>query len=190
MGNLYGKPKPTPNAPAPSTEDQLTKLEKRKTYTQARIENATTKAKECIQTNDKPGAERWLRQVTQLRSELKTIYAMITKLETLQATYQQSRMTRDVLQTTEAATVQIRSLNMDADKADIIMDSARDVIADMDDVNRVILGPLTREPDVSEELAALESEEIKVHVMPEPPLATIRPPTPPMVRELRAAIPA
>lgn len=114
---------------------------------------------------------------------------MITKLETLQGTYQQARITRDVLLTTEHAASQIRALNMNADKADVIMDSARDAIEDVEDINRVVMGPLTREIDVSDELAALEKEEIKVHQMPEPPVS-IRPPTPPMIREMRAAIPA
>jgi len=142
-----------------------------------------------MQKNDKTGAEQWLRQVVKLRAELKADYARIEKLESLQGTYQQARINKDVLQTTEHATQQIRALNMNADKADDIMDKARDVMEDMEDINRVILGPLTREPDVSEELAALEKEEIKVHQMPEPPVS-VRPPTPPMVREMRAAIPA
>jgi hypothetical protein len=190
MGNIYGKPKPTPApAQAPSTQDQLTKLEKRKAYAQTHVDHATTKARECVQSGDKPGAERWLRQATQYRSEIKSLYAMIAKLETLQGTYQQARITRDTLLATEGATSQIRALNMTADKADAIMDSARDAMADLEDINRVIMGPISREQDVSEELAALEAEAVKVHAMPEPPVG-VRPPTPPMVRELRELIPA
>lgn len=189
MGNLYGKPKPTPAPSAPSTEEQLKTLEKRKAYAEARVNHATEQAKACIGKDDKLGAERWLRQATLFRKELKSLHVMLEKLETLQGTYQQARITRDVLRTTEGAAAQIRALGMDADKADVIMDSARDVIADVEDVNRVILGPLTREVDVSEELAALEQEQIKIHQMPEPPVSA-RPPTPPMIREMRAAIPA
>ena len=189
MGNLYGKPKPAPAPAPPSTEDQLTKLEKRKTYAQTRINHATEKAKECVQANDRAGAERWLKQAAQFRAEIKSLYAMIAQLEALQGTYQQARITRDVLLTTDGAANQIRSLNITADKADDIMDRARDAIADVEDVNRVLMGPISREPDVSAELAALEAEEVKVHDMPEPPV-TARAPTPPMIREMREAIPA
>ena len=189
MGNLYGKPKPTPAPTPPSTEDQLTKLEKRKTYAQTRVDHATAKAKECIQANDRAGAERWLKQAAQFRSEIKSLYAMISQLETLQGTYQQARITRDVLLATDGAANQLRALNITADKADDIMDRARDAIADVEDVNRVLMGPISREPDVSAELAALEAEEVKVHDMPEPPISA-RPPTPPMIREMREAMPA
>ena len=146
MGNLYGKPKPTP-APAPtlpSTQDQLTKLEKRKAYAQTHVDNAVTKAKECIQSNDRAGAERWLRQASQYRKEINSLYAMITKLETLQGSYQQARITRDVLLATDGAASQIRALNITADKADAIMDSARDAIDDLEDINRIIMGPISR----------------------------------------------
>lgn len=114
---------------------------------------------------------------------------MLEKLEALQGAYQQARITRDVLRATEGVAGQIRSLGVDADKADDIMDKARDAIADVEDVNRVLMSPLTRDVDVSEELAQLEAEMVPTHAMPEPPVS-VRPPTPPMVRELREAIPA
>ena len=191
MGNLYGKPKPQPAPilPVTSMEEQLRVLEKRKVYTESRINHATEQAKACIQTNDKSGAERWLRQIKGFRTEQKNIYAMMEKLDALQGSYQQARIARDVLRVTESAAGQIRGLGLNADKADDIMDRARDAIADVEDVNRVMAGPLSRDVDVSDELAQLEAQTVTVHAMPEPPV-NARPPTPPMLRELREAIPA
>lgn len=114
---------------------------------------------------------------------------MIEKLETLQGTYHQARITRDVLLATEGAAAQIRSVGVSADRADTIMDNARDAIADVEEVNRVLSGPITRDIDITEELRALEAVSNHVHDMPEPPVVA-RPPTPPMIREIREAIPA
>lgn len=153
------------------------------------MRHAEDQAKQCIRENDKSGAERWARQMKSFREEQKRLCAMLEKLDMLNGTYQQARLTRDTLLVTEAATAKIKDLGINADKADDIMDNARDAIADIEDVNRVIMAPLTRDADVSEELAQLESEIAPAHVMPEPPVV-VRPPTPPMVRELREAIPA
>jgi hypothetical protein len=130
-----------------------------------------------------------LRQVAQFRNELKTTHAMLEKLEALQGAYQQVRITHEVLRATEGAAQQIRSLGVNAEKADEIMDTARDAIADVEDINRAMMAPLSRELDVSDELAKLEAETVTVHAMPEPPVSA-RPPTPPMLREIREAIPA
>ena len=194
MGNLYGKPKTAQThtaAPAPSAEEQIKVLEKRKAYTETRMNHATEQAKQCLQTNDKGGAERWLRQMTMFRKEQTQICAMLEKLEALQGAYQQARITRDVLLATDGAAQRIQALGITADKADDVMDRARDAIADVEDVNRAIMAPLSRTNDseIEEELAKLEAEPVKVHDMPEPPVS-VRPPTPPMVREMRELIPA
>lgn len=191
MGNLYGKPKAQPPTPQPasSMEEQLKVLEKRKAYAEARVNHATEQAKLCVEKNDKAGATRWLKQATMLRKEQVQICAMMEKLDSLQGAYQQARITRDVLLATDGAAAQIRALGVNSDKADDIMDRARDAIADVEDVNRVLMGPLSRDVDVSDELAQLEAQTVTVHAMPEPPV-NARPPTPPMLREIREAIPA
>jgi len=157
------------------------------------MNHATEQTKACIGSNDKVGAERWLRQVTMFRKEHAQICAMLEKLEALQGAYQQARITRDVLLVTDSAAQRIQALGVSADKADEVMDRVRDAIADVEDVNRVMMAPLshTNDREIEEELAKLEAEQpaVKVHVMPEPPVS-VRPPTPPMVRELREAIPA
>lgn len=157
------------------------------------MNHASDQVKECLRTNDKSGAERWLRQVTQFRKEHTQLCTMLQKLEELQGAYQQARITRDVLLATDGASKQIRVLGMDVDKAGDVMDKARDALAEVEEVNRVMMAPLSRNNDAEmlEELARIEAETTKVHVMPEPPVSTsVRPPTPPMLREIREAIPA
>jgi hypothetical protein len=141
MGNnIYGKPKQTAPPPslittAPSLQEQITILEKRKTHLERLIEINAEKARDA-KTKDE--AYRYLKLKTTYANELKSIFGMLDKLEGLDNARQRLHFQKNTLEVTQQVTTVIKQNTVDVGNAEDIMDNVREAIEDVDRVSEVL----------------------------------------------------
>lgn len=141
MGNhIYGKPKETAPPPAlmttaPSLQEQIDILEKRKTHLHRLIEINHQKARE---SKTKDEAYRYLKLKANYENELKSIFGMLDKLEGLDSARQRLHFQKNTLEVTKQATAVIKQNTMDIGDAEDIMDNVREAVEDVDRVTEVL----------------------------------------------------
>jgi hypothetical protein len=193
MGNnIYGKPKQTAPPPAlmttaPSLQEQISILEKRKSYLERLIEINTQKARE---SKTKDEAYRYLKLKTTHANELKSIFGMLDKLEGLDNARQRVHFQKNTLEVTKQVTTVIKQNTMDVGDAEDIMDDVREAIDDVDRVTRALgeTEPPSEElqkelDDLFEKPAPVEVRQPEILQFPEVPQQ--KPPVTQMERELR-----
>lgn len=193
MGNaIYGKPRnPVPPAlitAAPSLQDQMGILEKRKVHLEKLIEINTQKARD---SKTKDESLRFIKLKVMYANELKSLFGMLDKLEGLDNARQRLHFQKDVLAVTAQATSVIKQNTIDADKADDIMDNAREAIDDVAVVTDILSRTDPPSREIQEELDALFEEKKPVPV--EQPVIVQFPQVPqqnptPMEKELRMLV--
>lgn len=189
MGNaVFGKPRPQPQKPVVTVDEQLKSLEKRRTYLEALIRNEDEQVKNAMRDNNKQSAMRHLTLRKRHVADLQSVYGMIEKLETIRHAKEQVALQKDTILASQYAASYIDSNTMDVGKAEDIMDSVRDAIDKVDDVSRMFT-PITNDADLEAEFEALSAEP-KILPMPEPPMSTEtkRPAVTAMERELALAM--
>lgn len=139
MGNrIFGtpkKPEPSPVKAAPSLQEQISILEKRKTHLYKLIEINLQKAKE---SNTKDEAYRYLKLKQMYETELKSLFGMLDRLEGLDNARQRVTLHASTLKVTEQATTVLKANMVDADKADDIMFEVKEAIEEVDRVSEVL----------------------------------------------------
>lgn len=151
MGNnIYGKPKQTTPPPAlittaPSLQEQITILEKRKSHLEKLIQINDEKAR---QSTTKDEAYRYLKLKVTYANELKSVFGMLDKLEGLDNARQRLHFQKNTLEVTKQVTHVIKQNTMDVGDAEDILDNVREAVEDIDRVTEV----LARTEPPSEEL--------------------------------------
>lgn len=138
MGNrIFGTPKqPLQPKPAPpSLREQIATLEKRKDHIEKLISMYDQKAKASTRKDE---AMRFLKLKVRYANEMKTIYAMLDRLEGLDNTHQRLLFQKDVLDVTKQATDVIKQNTIDPIKAESILDDAREAIEEVDEVSEAL----------------------------------------------------
>lgn len=140
-------------APTPvmSVVKQIELLEKRRSQKEALIRTCVQEAKRLITVQDTPGALHQLKEKRHHETELTKIYVMMDKLCELQHATESAKITSSVLRVTEAGASAIKSIGLDVDKADAIMDASRDAIDTVNDVIGVF-GHSEVDSDIEKEL--------------------------------------
>jgi hypothetical protein len=123
------------NTTAPSLQEQITILEKRKTHLERLIEINTQKARE---SKTKDEAHRYLKLKTTYASELKSIFGMLDKLEGLDNARQRAHFQKNTLEVTKQVTTVIKQNTMDVGEAENIMDDVREAVDDVDRVTKAL----------------------------------------------------
>ncbi len=195
MGNnIYGKPKqvvppPALMSTAPSLQEQISILEKRKTHLERLIEINTQKARE---SKTKDEAYRYLKLKSSYETELKSIFGMLDKLEGLDNARQRLHFQKNTLEVTKQVTTVIKQNTMDVGDAEDIMDNVREVINDVDRVTNALEETEPPSEELQKELDDLFEKPTPVHVpvqQPEilqfPEVPQQKPPVTQMERELR-----
>lgn len=141
MGNhIYGKPKETAPPPAlmataPSLQEQISILEKRKTHLERLIEIHQQKARE---SKTKDEAYRYLKLKANYENELKSIFGMLDKLEGLDSARQRLHFQKNTLEVTKQVTAVIKQNTVDVGDVEDIMDNVREAVEDVDRVSEVL----------------------------------------------------
>jgi hypothetical protein len=193
MGNnIYGKPKQTLPQPAlmttaPSLQEQIGILEKRKSHLENLIQINHDKAR---QSKTKDEAYRYLKLKSSYENELKSIFGMLDKLEGLDSARQRLHFQKNTLEVTKQATTVIKQNTMDVGDAENIMDDVREAIDDVDRVTKALgeTEPPSEElqkelDDLFEKPAPVEVRQPEILQFPEVPQQ--KPPVTQMERELR-----
>lgn len=145
------KPVPVPEK-APSLEEKIGHLEKRKKYLETNAQNYTTKAKECASQMDRLGAKRYLLSAKRCQDELQKIYGMLVRLEELKHAQDNTRMNRDVLLSIENGTRVLGQNTVNVDRAENIMDNMEEAVQNAQEVSDVFTRGMLNEPNVDKEL--------------------------------------
>lgn len=171
------KPVPIPEKVA-SLEEKIGDLEKRKKYLETNAQNYTTKARECAAQKDTLGAKRYLLSAKRCQGELQKLYGMLVRLEELKHARDNMGMNRDVLLSIEKGTRVLAQNNMNADRAETIMDNMEDAVQNVQEVSDVFARGMMNEPNVDRELAELMAQDQSV---PQVPTELPKVPTAPVV---------
>lgn len=189
MGNnIYGKPKPPtpPLKAAPTLQEQIIILERKKAHLEKLIEGELQKAK---QAKTKEDGMRHLKLKNMYENQMKSIFGMLDRLEGLDEARQRVALHASVIAVTQQATQAIKAHTLDAGKAEDTMYDAKEAV---DEVNRVseVLG---RSESPSEELqaeyAALLADPKPV-IVPLPEVPVQEAPKTEMEKELRILVPS
>ncbi len=163
MGNQKSRVQPT-QQPQPATitvAKQLEILEKRRIQKEALIRSCTEDAKRLVALQDSKGALYKLKTKRRHEEELSKIFVMMDKLAEIQHTTESAKITAGVFRATEVGTSAIRSVGLDVDKADEILEASRDAIDGVNDVSAVF-GRMEVDPDIERELAEMTTIQIPV----------------------------
>lgn len=191
MGNhIYGKPKP-PAAPikaAPSLQEQIILLERRKTYLEKRVELEIQNARN---SKTKDEGIRHLKLKQMYEAEIKSIYGMLDRLEGLDNAKQRMQIITENVRVTQQATQAIKANTVDADKVQDTLAESQEVMEDVDRVSSL----LGRTESPSEELQN-ELDNLLAAPKQEPPALVQFPEVPKqekpetdMEKELRILVP-
>lgn len=163
MGNslsVYGSPKKTvPKSlisVAPSLQEQINVLQKRKRFLEKAIEFDKQKVKE---SKTKEEAYNCLKQKNTHENELKSILGMLDKLEGLDNARERLQFQKDMLSVTSAATSVIKDNMIDAGKAEAVMDDVSEAIENVNEISNILSSGNER-PDyqLQEEVEAMFAE--------------------------------
>lgn len=165
MGNnisIYGNPKKVSPVPliaaAPSLQEQINILQKRKIFLDKTIEFDNQKIK---QSKTKEEAYRYLKQKQTHENELKSIFAMLDKLEGLDDARERLQYQKDMIHVTDVATNIIKSNMVDANKAEIVMDNVEELINNVNEVSDILSGNQQPDYQLREEVEAMFAEREK-----------------------------
>lgn len=196
MGNnIYGKPKQTAPPPAlmttaPSLQEQISILEKRKTHLETLIEINTEKARN---SKTKDEAYRYLKLKSTYVNELKSIFGMLDKLEGLDNARQRLHFQKDTMEVTKQVTSVIKKNTMDVGDAEDIMDNVREAIDDVDRLTEVLGKTDPPSEELQKELDDLFEKPVPVQVeqpviLQFPEVPQQKPTSTQMERELRMLV--
>jgi hypothetical protein len=152
MGNaIFGKPvaPPPPEKKAPSIQEQLTVLEKRKNYLEKLVQTHARKAQESTTKED---ALLFLQMKQRHEHDLKNVHAMIERLESLESTTSQVLFQKETLAVVKQATNVINNNKVDIDTAEEIMDNVRDATDDVEQVSNVFAREEPPNPELEAEV--------------------------------------
>jgi hypothetical protein len=183
MGNrIFGTPKKVeePIDPWPTVQEQIKILEKRKTHLNKLIEINGIKAKEFT---SKEEALRCLKLKAMYASELKTVFGMLDKLETLDNAHQRIIFQKDTLLVTKQATNVIKQNTIDPIKAEDIMDDIKCAIEEANEVSDILSRTDPPSEELQAELDALVSPPQEPPVAPTAPIIVSLPEVPVQVKE-------
>jgi hypothetical protein len=161
MGNrIFGTPKQpeeqkTPIRNIPSLHEQLVVLEKRRLHLEKIINSYEEQAK---QSKTKDEAMRNLKLKLKHTDELKTVYAMLDKLEGLENARQRILFQKDIIKATEQATSAIKQNMVDADKVSDTMVEVENAIEEVDKVNQILSQSDAPNQDLEDEYNNLMAE--------------------------------
>ncbi len=188
MGNnIYGKPKP-PAAPikaAPSLQEQIIILERRKTHLEKLIEFEINAAKKSTRRED---GLRHLKMKNMYETQLKTIFGMLDRLESLNDATQRIAIQASVIQTTKQATQVIKASTVDPSKVEDAMFDAKEAVEEVNRVSEVLGRSESPSEELQNELDSLLADP-KPAIVPLPEVPVQEAPKTEMEKELRILIP-
>lgn len=187
MGNrMFGTPKEPEEQKLsirniPTLEEQLSVLEKRRTHLQKLIELYEDQASK---SKTKDETMRNLKLKLKYSDELKTVYAMLDKLEGLENARQRVIFQKNLMTATEQATKTIKQHMMDSDKVSDTMFEVQNTLEEVDKVSEV----LTRTESPSHQLEE-EYNNLMDKKKSEEPIITMNLPDVPVQQPMTIKIP-
>jgi hypothetical protein len=174
MGNnisVYGTPKKVSPVPlvaaAPSLQEQINVLQKRKTFLEKTIEFDNQRIK---QAKTKDEAYRYLKQKQTHENELKSIFAMLDKLEGLDSARERLQFQKDMIAVTDVATNIIKNNMVDATKAETVMDNVDELINNVNEVSDILSGNQQPDYQLQEQVEAMFAEKQNIIQFPDVPI--------------------
>lgn len=151
---LFGKPKPPPKTitNAPSLQEQISILEKRKEHLERLIDIYDQKAK-ASKTVDE--ATRNLKLKINYSNELKSIYGMIYNLEKLESARQKAEFQKNIVHAAKQTTEVIRQNMIDPDDANDVMFETEEAIKEVEQINNELGRMDSPDQELQEELNKL-----------------------------------
>ena len=182
MGNsmsVYGSAPTKPASlisVAPSLQEQINVLQKRKRFLEKAIEFDIQKIRE---SKTKEEAYKCLKLKQTHENEMKSIFGMLDKLEGLDSARERLQFQKDVIAVTSTATAVIKDNMIDASKAEAVMDDISETIENVNEISNILASGNER-PDyqLQEEVEAMFAEKPKEPViiqMPDVPQQRIKP---------------
>lgn len=163
---LFGKPKSPPPAPAPSLQEQISVLEKRKDHLERLIGIYEQKAK-LSKTQDE--ATRHLKLKVNYSNELKSIYGMIYNLEKLESARQKAEFQKSIVEASKQTTEFIRQNMVNPDHANDIIFETEEAIKEVEQIHNELGKSEPLDSEVQAELDKLMSDVQPVNI-PQPPI--------------------
>lgn len=165
MGNrIFGKPKQTPIVKeAPSLQEQICILEKRKDHLERLVVIYDQKAKA---STSKEEAVRNLKLKITYGNEIKTIYGMIYKLEKLEGARNQVKFQKDIYNAAKQTTDIIKQNMVNIDDVNDVMIETEDAMREIDEINQE-LGRSNSDDET------LQAELNNIFAIPEEPSVTV-----------------
>jgi hypothetical protein len=165
MGNnlsVYGTPQKVSPVPlvaaAPSLQEQINVLQKRKAFLEKTIEFDNQRIK---QAKTKEEAYRYLKQKQAHENELNSIFAMLDKLEGLDSARERLQFQKDMIAVTSNATAIIQNNMVDANKAETVMENAEELINNVNEVSNILSNNFQPDYQLREEVEAMFAEREK-----------------------------
>lgn len=190
MGNnIYGKPKPpvtpSPITAAPSLQEQIIILERKKLHLEKLIESETQKAQ---QSKTREDGMRHLKLKNMYETQMKAIFGMLDRLEGLDDARQRVALHAGVIKVTQQATRIIKANTLDASKVEDAIYEAKEVVDEVNRINEVLGHSEPPSEELQSEFDALiASRKPAIVAFPEVPVQEA--PKTDMEKELRILIP-
>ena len=190
MGNsIYGNPKPPTPPPlktAPTLQEQIIILERKKSHLEKLIEGEIQKAK---QAKTKEDGIRHLKLKHMYENQMKTIFGMLDRLEGLDEARQRVALHASVIAVTQQATDAIKSHTLDASKVEDTMYDAKEAVDEVNRVSEVLGRSESPSEELQSELDAL-LDVPKPVIVPLPEVPVQEEPKTEMEKELRILVPS